>query len=65
VQSVQTGAHEKHAGLPVILDAGRGDIGSAAEQGAREAFERFKADAVTVNPWMGCDSIEPWLETQG
>jgi orotidine-5'-phosphate decarboxylase len=53
--------HEKHPGIPVILDAKRGDIGSTAEQYAVEAFERFKADAVTVNPYMGRDSIEPWL----
>ncbi|QBQ95875.1 orotidine-5'-phosphate decarboxylase [Paraburkholderia pallida] len=57
--------HEKHPGLPVILDAKRGDIGSTAEQYAREAFERFKADAVTVNPYMGYDSIEPWLAHKG
>ncbi|PYE13613.1 orotidine-5'-phosphate decarboxylase [Paraburkholderia silvatlantica] len=57
--------HEKHPGLPVILDAKRGDIGSTAEQYAREAFERFKADAVTVNPYMGFDSIEPWLAHKG
>jgi len=53
--------HEKHPGIPVILDAKRGDIGSTAEQYAVEAFERFKADAVTVNPYMGHDSVEPWL----
>jgi orotidine-5'-phosphate decarboxylase len=53
--------HEKHPGIPVILDAKRGDIGSTAEQYASEAFERFQADAVTVNPYMGRDSIEPWL----
>ncbi|KAF4516491.1 hypothetical protein B566_EDAN003238 [Ephemera danica] len=53
--------HEKHPGIPVILDAKRGDIGSTAEQYAREAFERFQADAVTVNPYLGRDSIEPWL----
>ncbi|WP_027795879.1 orotidine-5'-phosphate decarboxylase [Paraburkholderia acidipaludis] len=57
--------HAKHPGLPVILDAKRGDIGSTAEQYAREAFERFKADAVTVNPYMGFDSIEPWLAHPG
>jgi len=51
--------HETHPGLPVILDAKRGDIGSTAEQYAREAFERYRADAVTVNPYMGFDSIEP------
>lgn len=53
--------HAKHPGIPVILDAKRGDIGSTAEQYAVEAFERFRADAVTVNPYMGRDSVEPWL----
>ncbi|MCO5119930.1 MAG: orotidine-5'-phosphate decarboxylase [Burkholderiaceae bacterium] len=51
-----------HPDIPVILDAKRGDIGATAEQYAREAFERYGADAVTVNPYMGHDSIEPWLE---
>jgi len=53
--------HDRHPGIPVILDAKRGDIGSTAEQYAVEAFERFCADAVTVNPYMGRDSVEPWL----
>ncbi|MBN9427890.1 MAG: orotidine-5'-phosphate decarboxylase [Burkholderiales bacterium] len=53
--------HRHHAGIPVILDAKRGDIGATAEQYAREAFERYGADAVTVNPYMGFDSIEPYL----
>ena len=57
--------HERHPGLPVILDAKRGDIGSTAEQYAREAFERYRADAVTVNPYMGFDSIEPYLAHDG
>lgn len=56
--------HEKHPGVPVILDAKRGDIGSTAEQYAIEAFERYRADAVTVNPYMGRDSVEPWLAYQ-
>jgi orotidine-5'-phosphate decarboxylase len=51
-----------HPDRPVILDAKRGDIGSTATLYAREAFERYKADAVTVNPYMGYDSIAPWLE---
>src|SRR3954471_21033984 len=56
-------AHIKRVapGVPVILDAKRGDIGSTAEQYAREAFERYQADAVTLSPFMGFDSIEPWL----
>ncbi len=51
--------------VPVILDAKRGDIGSTAEQYAREAFERYQADAVTVSPFMGFDSIEPYLRYPG
>ncbi|GHU13351.1 orotidine 5'-phosphate decarboxylase [Betaproteobacteria bacterium] len=53
--------HAAHPGIPVILDAKRGDIGSTAAQYAVEAFERFQADAVTVNPYMGRDSVEPYL----
>ncbi|MFY9329361.1 MAG: orotidine-5'-phosphate decarboxylase [Georgfuchsia sp.] len=53
--------HETHPGIPVILDAKRGDIGSTAEQYAKEAFERYGADAVTVNPYLGRDSVEPYL----
>ncbi|HPT49454.1 MAG TPA: orotidine-5'-phosphate decarboxylase [Accumulibacter sp.] len=57
--------HAKHPAVPVILDAKRGDIGSTAEQYAIEAFERFRADAVTVNPYMGRDSVEPYLAHAG
>ncbi len=48
--------------IPVILDAKRGDIGATARQYAREAFDRYGADAVTVNPYMGSDSVEPYME---
>jgi len=51
--------------VPVILDAKRGDIGSTAEQYAREAFVRYQADAVTLSPFMGFDSIEPYLSYDG
>jgi len=51
--------------VPVILDAKRGDIGSTAEQYAREAFERYRADAVTLSPFMGFDSIEPYMRWTG
>ncbi|UHL64183.1 orotidine-5'-phosphate decarboxylase [Paralcaligenes sp. KSB-10] len=50
--------------LPIVLDAKRGDIGSTAEQYAREAFERYNADAVTVSPYMGFDTIQPYLAWQ-
>ena len=52
-------------GVPVILDAKRGDIGATAEQYAREVFERYQADAVTLSPFMGFDSIEPYLKYPG
>ena len=52
---------EHHPKLPIVLDAKRGDIGSTAEQYALEAFERYQADAVTVNPYMGFDTLEPYL----
>jgi orotidine-5'-phosphate decarboxylase len=52
-------------GVPVILDAKRGDIGSTAAQYAVEAFERYGADAVTLSPFMGFDSVEPYLKYEG
>jgi len=51
--------------VPVILDAKRGDIGSTAAQYALEAFERYGADAVTLSPFMGFDSIAPYLKYHG
>ena len=45
--------------MPVILDSKRGDIGSTAEQYAREAFDRYQADAVTLSPFMGFDTSSP------
>ena len=53
------------AHVPVILDAKRGDIGNTAEQYAVEAFERYGADAVTLSPFMGLDSIQPYLQYPG
>jgi orotidine-5'-phosphate decarboxylase len=51
--------------VPIILDAKRGDIGSTAEQYAIEAFERYGADAVTLSPFMGFDSVAPYLKYHG
>jgi orotidine-5'-phosphate decarboxylase len=53
--------HRAYPDIPVILDAKRGDVGSTAERYAIEAFERYGADAVTVNPYLGGDSLEPFL----
>ena len=55
--------HAPH--VPVILDAKRGDIGATAEQYAIEAFERYGADAVTLSPFMGFDSVQPYLKHHG
>jgi orotidine-5'-phosphate decarboxylase len=51
--------------VPIILDAKRGDIGSTAEQYAKEAFDRYGADAVTLSPFMGFDSVQPYLKYEG
>jgi orotidine-5'-phosphate decarboxylase len=51
--------------VPIILDAKRGDIGSTAEQYAKEAFDRYGADAVTLSPFMGWDSVAPYLKYEG
>ena len=56
-------SHAPH--VPIILGAKRGDIGSTAEQYAKEAFERYGADAVTLSPFMGFDSITPYLAYHG
>jgi orotidine-5'-phosphate decarboxylase len=54
--------HRTYPGIPVILDGKRGDVGNTAERYAIEAFERYAADAVTVNPYLGGDSLEPFLK---
>jgi len=54
--------HAAHPGVPVILDSKRGDIGSTAAHYASEAFDRYAADAATVNPYLGRDSVQPFLD---
>jgi len=54
--------HRSYPAIPVILDSKRGDVGNTAERYAIEAFERYHADAVTVNPYLGGDSLEPFLK---
>ena len=53
--------HSNHPGIPVILDAKRGDIGSTAKHYAEEAFDRYGADCVTLSPYMGGDTLDPYL----
>jgi orotidine-5'-phosphate decarboxylase len=57
--------HRSAPEVPVILDAKRGDMGTTAEQYAREVFERYGADAVTLSPFLGFDSVEPYLRHTG
>ncbi len=57
--------HKVAPHVPVILDAKRGDIGATAAQYALEVFERYRADAVTLSPFMGFDSIEPYQRHTG
>ncbi len=54
--------HANHPGIPVILDSKRGDIGSTAQHYASEAFDRYAADAITANPYLGRDSVQPFLD---
>src|SRR6185312_13688173 len=62
LQRVIAHVHERYPDVTVILDAKRGDIGSTAQHYAAEAFERYGADAVTLNPYLGKDSLQPFLE---
>lgn len=53
---------DKYPQIQVILDSKRGDIDATASQYAKESFDRYQADAVTVNPYMGFDTIKPFAE---
>src|SRR3972149_4337849 len=49
------------ADIPVIVDAKRGDIGNTAKAYARGLFDYFKFDAATASPYLGFDSLEPFI----
>ena len=57
--------HQHYPDVPVILDAKRGDMGATSEQYAREVFERYRGDAVTLQPYQGYDAIAPYLAYEG
>jgi orotidine-5'-phosphate decarboxylase len=65
LEAVCSYVREHYPDVVLVLDAKRGDIGSTAEQYAREAFDRYGADAVTVNPYLGTDAAVPFLERGG
>ena len=54
--------HSNYADIPLILDAKRGDVANTAQHYASEVFDRYRADALTVNPYMGGDSLTPFTE---
>jgi len=54
--------HENYSEIPIILDAKDGDVANSAEKYVQEIFSRFKADAVTINPYLGQDSCQPFLD---
>ena len=54
--------HDEAPGVPVIVDAKRGDIGSTSAAYARAIFDHLHADAVTVQPYLGADGVRPFLE---
>lgn len=58
----KTISYLKDLQIPVILDAKRGDVGTTAEQYAAEVFDRYGADAVTINPYLGFDAMAPFLD---
>jgi orotidine-5'-phosphate decarboxylase len=53
---------EKYPEIPIVFDSKRGDIGSTAQMYAKEVFEIYGADSVTVNPYMGTDTLKPFIE---
>lgn len=65
LQSLISHLHRVHPDVPVVLDAKRGDMGATSEQYAREVFERYQADAVTLQPYQGLDAIAPYLAYPG
>lgn len=65
LQILETLIGEIPVGIPVVLDAKRGDIGETQKYYAQAYFERLNVDAVTLNPFMGYDTLEPFLNYEG
>jgi uridine monophosphate synthetase len=64
IDAIQEESHRRGSMIPVILDAKRGDIASTAEAYARSAFENLGAHCITLSPYLGKDSIEPFIQNQ-
>ena len=61
IEAIQEETDRSGTMIPIILDAKRGDIASTAEAYAKSAFEELGVDCITLNPYLGKDSIEPFL----
>jgi len=62
IEAIQEESHRMGSMIPVVLDAKRGDIASTAEAYARSAFENLGAHCITLSPYLGRDSIEPFIQ---
>ena len=62
VDAIQAESKRMGSMIPVILDAKRGDIASTAEAYAKSAFENLDVDCITLSPYLGKDSIEPFIQ---
>lgn len=62
IDAIQSESNRMGSMIPVILDAKRGDIASTAEAYAKSAFENLDADCITLSPYLGKDSIEPFIQ---
>jgi orotidine 5'-phosphate decarboxylase subfamily 2 len=62
IAAIKTESNRMGSMIPVILDAKRGDIASTAEAYAKSAFENLGVDCITLNPYLGKDSIEPFIQ---
>ena len=62
IAAINEESHRTGSRIPIILDAKRGDIASTAEAYARSAFENLGVDCITLNPYLGKDSIEPFIQ---
>jgi orotidine-5'-phosphate decarboxylase len=65
LEAVCSYIRDRYPDVVLILDAKRGDIGSTSEHYAHEAFDRYGADVVTVNPYLGTDAAAPFLQRGG
>ncbi|MCX6065940.1 MAG: orotidine-5'-phosphate decarboxylase [Chloroflexi bacterium] len=64
IEAIRDESQRRGSLIPVILDAKRGDISSTAEAYAKSAFETLGAHCITLSPYLGRDSVEPFLTNQ-